>query len=43
MPSFQEMCAGVVGEPTTRVDQCYVCHQTTDWNDIKGFGMCKRH
>ncbi len=26
-----------------KVTQCYVCHQTTAWNDIKGVGFFKMH
>lgn len=26
-----------------QVNQCYRCHQTTSWNDIKGFGYYKHH
>lgn len=26
-----------------RVNQCYRCHQTTSWNDIKGVGWYKHH
>jgi hypothetical protein len=31
-------CCGPVS-----VDQCYRCHQTTSWNDIKGVGFYKHH
>lgn len=31
-------CCGVA-----QVDQCYRCHQTTSWNDIKGVGYYKHH
>ncbi len=31
-------CCGPV-----QVDQCYRCHQTTNWNDIKGVGFYKHH
>ena len=27
----------------TQVNQCYRCHQTTSWNDIKGVGYYKHH
>lgn len=27
----------------TQVNQCYRCHQTTSWNDIKGVGWYKHH
>ena len=30
-------CEGV------KVNQCYSCHQTTAWNDIKGIGFYKHH
>jgi hypothetical protein len=33
----------VAGKPHARVDQCYQCHQTTAWNDIKGVGWYKHH
>ncbi len=26
-----------------KVNQCYACHQTTSWNDIKGVGFYKHH
>jgi len=26
-----------------QVNQCYACHQTTSWNDIKGVGFYKHH
>lgn len=26
-----------------KVTQCYICHQTTSWNDIKGVGFYKHH
>ena len=28
---------------TAQVSQCYLCHQTTSWNDIKGIGWYKHH
>jgi hypothetical protein len=31
-------CCGVA-----QVSQCYRCHQTTSWNDIKGVGWYKHH
>ena len=31
-------CCGV-----TKVPQCYRCHQTTSWNDIRGVGYYKHH
>ena len=35
-PSNQ--CCGDV-----QVNQCYRCHQTNAWNDIKGVGYYKHH
>lgn len=26
-----------------QVDQCYLCHETTSWNDIEGVGWYKHH
>lgn len=28
---------------SVKVNQCYACHQTTSWNDIKGVGWYKHH
>jgi predicted CXXCH cytochrome family protein len=33
-----QCCGGPV-----QVNQCYRCHQTTSWNDIKGVGYYKHH
>ena len=33
--------AGCCG--AARVNQCYRCHQTTSWNDIRGVGYYKHH
>lgn len=27
----------------TQVNQCYRCHRTTSWNDIKGIGYYKHY
>lgn len=35
--SMAGCCGGVL------VNQCYACHQTTSWNDIKGLGFYKHH
>jgi len=43
MMHFQMVSAKVARQPTAKVDQCYVCHQTTVWNDIKGVGLYKQH
>jgi hypothetical protein len=26
-----------------QVNQCYRCHQTTSWNDIRGVGYYRHH
>lgn len=33
----------VAGEPHAEVRQCYLCHQTTAWNDIRDVGLYKHH
>jgi hypothetical protein len=43
MEHFQMVSAKVAGKPHARVNQCYLCHQTTSWNDIKGVGWYKHH
>jgi hypothetical protein len=43
MEHFAMVSAKVASQPDARVDQCYVCHQTTVWNDIKGVGWYKHH
>ncbi|OYW25178.1 MAG: hypothetical protein B7Z55_00035 [Planctomycetales bacterium 12-60-4] len=43
MMHFQMMSAKVAGKPKAEVNQCYQCHQTTAWNDIKGIGYYKHH
>ena len=43
MMHFQMVSAKVAGKPKATVSQCYQCHQTTAWNDIKGAGFYKHH
>lgn len=43
MMHFQMMSAKVAGKPKAQVNQCFQCHQTTAWNDIKGIGYYKHH
>lgn len=43
MEHFQMISAKVAGQPSAKVNQCYLCHQTTSWNDIKGVGWYKHH
>ena len=43
MMHFEMISAKVAGKPKATVDQCYQCHQTTAWTDIKGVGIYKHH
>lgn len=43
MMHFQMVSAKVANKPKATVDQCYQCHQTTAWTDIKGVGVYKHH
>jgi hypothetical protein len=43
MGHFHMVSAKVAGKPLAKVNQCYLCHQTTSWNDIKGVGWYKHH
>ncbi len=43
MEHFRMVSQPVAGEPDARVDQCYRCHQTTSWNDIRRVGWYKHH
>jgi hypothetical protein len=43
MEHFHMVSMKVAGKPHARVDQCYQCHQTTAWNDVKGVGWYKHH
>ncbi len=36
MRHFDMDCRKPAGRPHAQVNQCYLCHQTTAWNDIKG-------
>jgi len=40
---YREVCAPVAGKPDAEVNECYLCHQSTLWNDIKGVGWYKSH
>ncbi len=40
---YREVCAQVAGKPNAEVRECYSCHQSTLWNDIKGVGWYKSH
>ena len=43
MEHFQMISAKVGCQSNARVAQCFLCHQTTSWNDIKGVGWYKHH
>jgi len=35
--------AKVARQPSADVIECFKCHQTTSWNDIRGLGYYKHH
>lgn len=43
MEHFEIVSKRVAKQPDAQVGQCYVCHETTSWNDIKGLGLYKHH
>ncbi len=43
MGHFQMVSRVVAGQMHAQVNQCYLCHQITAWNDIKGVGWYKHH
>lgn len=43
MMHFSMMSAPLAGQPNAKVNQCFLCHQTTSWNDIRGVGEVKHH
>ncbi len=43
MGHFHMVSMKVAGKPHAEVSQCYLCHQTTSWNDIRGVGWYKHH
>ena len=43
MMHFEMVDKNVTRQENAQVQQCYVCHQTTAWNDIKGVGFYKMH
>jgi hypothetical protein len=36
MPMFMSMCAKMLGKKPDSVKQCYVCHEISAWNDMRG-------
>jgi hypothetical protein len=43
MEHFHMISARVAQQEHAQVNQCYLCHQTTSWNDIRGVGWYKHH
>lgn len=43
MMHFKMISMTVAHMEKAEVDQCFLCHQTTSWNDIKGVGFYKHH
>jgi len=43
MGHFEMVSKRVAGEEHAEVAQCYLCHQTTSWNDIRSVGMYFHH
>jgi hypothetical protein len=43
MGHFHMISMMVASQHHARVEQCYLCHQTDAWNDIRGVGWYKHH
>ena len=43
MMHFKVVSMTVARMEKAEVNQCFLCHQTTSWNDIKGVGFYKHH
>jgi len=43
MMHFEMVSKAVAGQEHASVEQCFLCHQTDSWNDIKGVGWYKHH
>jgi len=43
MMHFAMVSMPVAGQMHATVEQCFLCHQTDSWNDIKGVGWYKHH
>lgn len=43
MMHFKMVSMKTAGVEKAEVNQCFLCHQTTSWNDIKGVGLYKHH
>ncbi|MFT5307862.1 MAG: hypothetical protein ACI96V_001009 [Thalassolituus oleivorans] len=43
MQHFKMISAKVAGQHKAKVEECFACHQSTSWNDIKRAGWYKHH
>ena len=43
MMHFNMISMMAAGQMHAKVEQCYMCHQSDSWNDIKGLGWYKHH
>ena len=43
MMHFKMISMTVAHMGKAEINQCFLCHQTTSWNDIKGVGFYKHH
>ena len=43
MGHFEMVSKKVARQENAQVNQCFACHQTTSWNDIRGVGFYKHH
>jgi hypothetical protein len=43
MMHFELVSKTVARQPQAQVNQCFLCHWTNSWNDIKGVGWYKHH
>ena len=43
MMHFELMDRPISGQANARVEQCFLCHQTDAWNNIRGVGWRKHH
>ena len=43
MMHFKMISMSIAGVKKSEVNQCFLCNQTTVWNDIRGVGFCKHH
>ena len=43
MMHFKMISMSIARMGKAEVSQCFLCHQTTSWNDIKGVGFYKHH